>query len=72
MFNDYALQVLLVLLLYYLLLNYVLLLCAIFIMFLYLTDDVFIDNLNNTMIELPIYYNSHMRIDEQITNIIPK
>ena len=41
-------------------------------MFFYLTDDVFVDNLNNTMIELPIYYNSHMRIDEQITNIIPK
>ena len=29
-----------------------------------------IDFLNNTMIKLTIYFNSHMRIDEQISNII--
>jgi hypothetical protein len=28
--------------------------------------------INNTMIKLTIYFNSHMSIDEQITNIIPK
>jgi len=27
--------------------------------------------INNTMIKLVIYFNSHMHIDEQITNIIP-
>ena len=32
----------------------------------------FIDYINNTMIKLTIYFNSHVRIDEQITNIIPK
>ena len=30
----------------------------------------FIGYLNDTMIKLTIYFNSHMRIDEQITNII--
>jgi hypothetical protein len=29
----------------------------------------FIGYLNNTMIKLTIYFNSRMRIDEQITNI---
>ena len=32
----------------------------------------FIGYINNTMIKLAIYFNSLMRIDEQITNIIPK
>ena len=32
----------------------------------------FIGYMDNTMIKLPIYFNSHMRIDEQIINIIPK
>jgi len=27
--------------------------------------------INNTMIQLAIYFHAHMRIDEQITNIIP-
>ena len=27
---------------------------------------------NNTVIKLPIYFNSHLRIYEQIINIIPK
>jgi len=31
----------------------------------------FIGYKNNTMIKLTIYLNSLMRIDEQITNIIP-
>ena len=31
----------------------------------------FIDYINNTVMKLPIYFNSHMRIDEPITNIIP-
>ena len=32
----------------------------------------FIGYINNTMIKLQIYFNSHMRIDEQIISIIPK
>ena len=31
----------------------------------------FIGYINNAMIKLTIYFNSLMRIDEQITNIIP-
>ena len=31
----------------------------------------FIGYIHNTMIKLTIYFNSLMRIDEQITNIIP-
>ena len=31
----------------------------------------FIGYINNIMIKLAIYFNSHMRVDEQITNIIP-
>jgi len=31
----------------------------------------FIGYINNTMIKLTIYFSSLMRIDEQITNIIP-
>ena len=30
-----------------------------------------ISYINNTMIKLTVYINSHMRIDEKITNIIP-
>jgi len=32
----------------------------------------FIGYINNTMIKISIYLNSHMHIDEQIINIIPK
>lgn len=32
----------------------------------------FIGYVNNTVIKPPIYFNSHMRIGEQIKNIIPK
>jgi len=32
----------------------------------------FIDYINNTVIKLPLYLYSHMRIDEQIIHIIPK
>jgi hypothetical protein len=32
----------------------------------------FIGYINNNVIKLPIYFNSHMRIDEQIINKIPK
>jgi len=32
----------------------------------------FIGYIDNTVIKFPIYFNSHMRIDEQIINIIPK
>jgi hypothetical protein len=32
----------------------------------------FIDYINNTVIKILIYFNSHMRIDEQIIRIIPK
>ena len=32
----------------------------------------FIGYINNTVIKLPIYFNLHMHIDEQIINIIPK
>ena len=31
----------------------------------------FIGYINNTVVKLTIYFNSLMRIDEQITNIIP-
>ena len=31
----------------------------------------FIDYINNAMIKFTIYFNSLMRIDEQIINIIP-
>jgi hypothetical protein len=32
----------------------------------------FIGSIYNTVIKLLIYFNSHMRIDEQIINVIPK
>ena len=32
----------------------------------------FIGYINNTAIKLPIYFKSHMRIDDQIIDIIPK
>ena len=32
----------------------------------------FIGCINNTAIKLPIYFNSHVRINEQIIDIIPK
>ena len=31
----------------------------------------FISYINNTVIKLPIFFNLHMHIDEQIINIIP-
>ena len=37
----------------------------------YSNMNSFIGYINNTMIILTIYFNSHMRIDEQINNIIP-
>ena len=36
------------------------------------TMPSFIGYLNNTVIKLPIYFNSQMHIDEQIIDIIPK
>jgi hypothetical protein len=39
---------------------------------LYYNMTSFIGYINNTMIKLKIYFNSHMRIDEQIRNIIPQ
>ena len=37
----------------------------------YSNTTSFIGYINNTMIKFTIYFNSLMRIDEQITNIIP-
>jgi len=40
-------------------------------LFLYSNMTSFIGYINNTVIKLTIYFNSLMRIDKQITNIIP-
>ena len=39
---------------------------------LYSNVTSFIGYIDNTVIQLPIYFSSHMRIDEQAINIIPK